>query len=233
MTATQDPTDGFVYDPFSRAAMNDPLPLYEVLRDNYPVYNSQKYDAFFVSRFEDNWSVLSDPDNTFPAPEGRGAVARAVMLAHNDGPVPEPPLDFFTGIQHDSPYYELARQAHGSQLRPGAVKKLEPFIRDIAAKRLDELLPRGRFDITQEYAGIVSASTICHPLRIPLESGADMPGDVHVKERLRPPAAHSRVSDPGSRAPAARCTPSTAAPWRQSATPRTCRPISVASTSVE
>jgi cytochrome P450 len=164
----------FVFDPFSRQAMTDPMPLYRVLRDEHPVYYSDKYDCFFVSRFEDNWNVLSDLDNTFPAPEGTGGVQRSRLLTHNDGPVPDPPLDFFTGISFGSPYYELARQAHGSQLRPGSVRKLEPFIRATARRLLDELLPRGRFDITQEYGGIVSASTICHLLRIPLDRAGEV-----------------------------------------------------------
>jgi cytochrome P450 len=31
-------TDEFEYDPFSPAAMGDPLPIYRILRDHYPVY---------------------------------------------------------------------------------------------------------------------------------------------------------------------------------------------------
>jgi cytochrome P450 len=67
-----------------------------------------------------------------------------------------------------SPTYEVLRQAHGQPLRPGAVRNLADFIRERARERLDILVPRGRFDLTQHYAGIVAASTMCNLFRIPL-----------------------------------------------------------------
>jgi cytochrome P450 len=166
-------TDEFEYDPFSPVAMGDPLPIYRILRDHYPVYYSERYDTFFVSRFADIWDALSHTDNMFLATEGI-VVSRDLLLRHNCGPVPDPPLNPFSHHAHGSPLYEEARQAHGAPLRPGAVRTLEDFIRGLARDRLDALLTRGRFDLTQEYGGIVSASTICHLFRLPLELADDV-----------------------------------------------------------
>jgi cytochrome P450 len=175
-------TDEFEYDPFSPAAMSDPLPTYRVLRDRYPVYYSPRYDTFFLSRFADIWDVLSQGDNTFLASEGT-VVSRGLLLTHNSGPVPDPPLSPFSHHGHGSPLYEQARQAHGAPLRPGAVRKLEDFVRGLARERLDLLVPRGRFDLTQEYGGIVSASTICHLFRLPLDLAGDVLEAVNAASR--------------------------------------------------
>jgi cytochrome P450 len=178
-------TEEFVYDPFSPEAMSDPLPIYAVLRDHFPVYYSARYDTFFLSRFQDIWDMLSDNANTFLATEGT-VVSRDLLLAHNSGPVPDPPLTFFRHNSYGSPLYEMGRQAHGAPLRPGAVRRLEEFVRDIARQRLDLLLPRGRFDLTQEYGGIVSASTICHLYRLPLELAREVLDAVNATSRTDP-----------------------------------------------
>ena len=41
------------YDPFSDAVMRDPRPFYAELRREAPVYDLEKYDTWFLSRFDD------------------------------------------------------------------------------------------------------------------------------------------------------------------------------------
>jgi cytochrome P450 len=175
--------DEFTYDPFSWEAMTNPLPLYEVLRDRYPVYYAEQYDAFFLSRFADAWEFLAQTDNTFVSNEG-SVFAPDVLRKHNQGPLQDPPsTPLLSHLNYGSPMYEDIRQAHGRPLRPGSVRKLEPFIRSIARRRLDDLVPRGRFDLTQEYGGIVSASTICHLLHIDLDKAKDLLDSVNALTR--------------------------------------------------
>jgi cytochrome P450 len=176
-------SDEFTYDPFSTEAMSNPLPLYEVLRERYPVYYSERYDTFFLSRFQDAWDFLRQPDNTFVANEG-SVFHPEVLRKRNTGPLSDPPTTpLASHLNYGSPVYEDIRQAHGRPMRPGSVRKLESFIRSVARQRLDELLPRGRFDLTQEYAGIVAASTICHLFRIPLEQAKDVLDTVNALTR--------------------------------------------------
>jgi len=49
------------YDPFSAEVMEDPYPIYARLRAEAPVYKLEKYDAWALSRFEDVWTLSSDP----------------------------------------------------------------------------------------------------------------------------------------------------------------------------
>ncbi|QNG39466.1 cytochrome P450 [Geodermatophilaceae bacterium NBWT11] len=155
--------------------MRDPMPFYEVLREHHPVYYVEAYDTFFLSRFQDAWDFLDQTDNTFVTNEG-SVFNRADLLRHNDGPTADEATSPFlpSHLRFGAPVYELVRQAHGKQLRPGSVRKLEPFIRGMVRSRLDELVPRGRFDLVHEFGGITAVSTICHLFHIPLERAGEV-----------------------------------------------------------
>lgn len=158
----------FSYDPFAKAVMENPLPFYETLRNSYPVYFMEKYDTFVFSRFEDIVQLLSQHDNTFVASDTT-LPSPAILLNHNKGvpaKLPDSPLP--GGALLASPYYEILRHAHIKPLRPKSASGLETFIRQLANERLDALIPQGRFDMTQDYGGIVAASVICHLLDMPL-----------------------------------------------------------------
>ncbi len=151
----------FSYDPFDPTVMADPLPHYRILRDRHPVYYMPAWDTYALSRFADIWQVLEVNDGTFVASEGT-LPAATVLARHNDGPVPDPPLHPMPfHANFDAPIYDGVRRSHSAPLRPKSVAKLEARIRGLANERLDELLPRGRFDLTQGYGGIVAASVVC------------------------------------------------------------------------
>ncbi|MGB9225652.1 cytochrome P450 [Mycobacterium sp.] len=156
----------FRYDPFDAAVMANPLPYYRILRDEHPVYYMPQWDTYALSRFEDIWQVLEVNDGTFVASEGT-LPAASVLAQHNTGPVADPPLHPlpFHAV-FDTDLYSDIRRAHSQPLRPKSVTGLEARIRELANERLDLLLPRGSFDLTQEYGGIVAASMVCELLGI-------------------------------------------------------------------
>ncbi len=159
----------FSYDPFDPAVMADPLPYYRVLRDHHPVYYVPKWDLFALSRFDDIWDVLAVSDGTFVASEGT-LPAPNVLAQHNGGPVPDPPLTPlpFHAV-FDKPIYDDIRRLQSPPFRPRSVGDWQDRVRALANQRLDELLPRGRFDLTCDYGGIVVAQVVCELLGIPLE----------------------------------------------------------------
>jgi cytochrome P450 len=176
----------FSYDPFDPAVMADPLPYYRVLRDEHPVYYLDKWDTFALSRFADIWDVLAVTDGTFVATEGTLPPA-STLARHNDGPVADPPwhpLPFHAVF--DAPIYDGVRQAHSKSFRPRAAAQWEDRIRALANERLDELLPRGTFDLTQEYGGIVVASVVCELLGIPVEFAAEVLASVNAGSLAEP-----------------------------------------------
>ncbi len=170
MTHTAFRTDtAFRYNPFDPDVMADPLPYYRVLRDEHPVYYIDELDTYALSRFDDIWTVLGTTDGTFVASEG--TLPSAAVLEHrNSGPVPDPPLHpMVFHANYDSPVYENVRRCTSAQFRPRSAAKLADRIRTLANERLDELLPRGRFDLTQDFGGIVAATMTCEFLGLPEE----------------------------------------------------------------
>ena len=176
----------FSYDPFDPAVMADPLPYYRVLRDEHPLYYIDKWDTYALSRFDDIWRVLEINDGTFVASEG--TLPSAMVLAgHNNGPVADPPLHPMPfHANFDAPIYDTVRRCTAAPFRPKSVAKLADRIRALANERLDELLPRGSFDLTQEYGGIVAASVVCEIVGLPVDLAPEVLATVNAGSLAQP-----------------------------------------------
>lgn len=176
----------FSYDPFDPDVMANPLPYYRVLRDEHPVYYIPKWDTYALSRFDDIWQMLGLTDGTFAASEGT-LPAATVLAKHNDGPVPDPPvhpMPFHANF--DSPIYENVRRCTSAQFRPRSAAKLADRIRTLANERLDELLPRGSFDLTQDYGGIVAAAMVCEFVGLPVDLAGEVLATVNAGSLAQP-----------------------------------------------
>jgi cytochrome P450 len=161
---------GFDYDPFAPEVMANPLPFYEVLRREHPVYYSAKYDGFFFSRFDDVVEMLDYVDNSLLATESSLPMSAHLAGHHNEAAPPVPPLDPFPMAQQlGQPVYGEVRRAHGKPLRPNAVAAMRDFVRQLVDDHLDRQLPKGRFDLIKDFTGPVSASVILHLFDMPLE----------------------------------------------------------------
>lgn len=176
----------FAYDPFDAQVMADPLPYYRILRDHHPVYYMPQWDTFALSRFEDIWEVLEVNDGTFVASEGT-LPAASVLAKHNAGPVDDPPLHPlpFHAV-FDTDLYAEIRRAHSQPLRPRSVAGWAARIRRLANERLDELLPRGSFDLTQEYGGVVVATVVCELLGISTDLAPEVLAAVNAGSLAEP-----------------------------------------------
>jgi cytochrome P450 len=176
----------FSYDPFDPAVMADPLPYYRMLRDEHPVYYIDRWDTYALSRFSDIWQVLEINDGTFVPSEGT-LPAATVLEKRNDGPVADPPLHPMPfHANFDAPIYDSVRRCTSGPFRPKPVSALADRIRTLANERLDELLPRGTFDLTQEYGGIVAASVVCELLDLPVDLAPDVLATVNAGSLAQP-----------------------------------------------
>jgi cytochrome P450 len=176
----------FSYDPFDAAVMADPLPYYRVLRDEHPVYYIDKWDTYALSRFSDIWQVLEVNDGTLVASEGT-LPAATVLAQRNDGPVPDPPLHPMPfHANFDAPVYDEVRRRTAGPFRPKSVAKLTDRIRTLANERLDELLPQSRFDLTQDYGGIVAASVVCELAGLPVDLAPGVLATVNAGSLAQP-----------------------------------------------
>ena len=174
------------YDPFSQQVMANPLPFYARLRKEAPAHYIEKYDTWVFSRFQDIVDVLTVGGNVFIASETTLPTPE-ILLRHNGGMVEQLPLDPApNGAMTGSPHFEMLRGAHIKPFRPTYVRSLAGMVRQLAEVRLDELLPRKRFDLTQEYGGVVAASMVCHLLDMPLARSPEVLGLVNSLSQTDP-----------------------------------------------
>lgn len=179
-------TQDFSYHPFDPTVMADPRPYYRTLRDQHPVYYIEDLDTYALSRFDDVWAVLEINDGTFVASEGT-LPAAAVLARRNDGPVADPPLHPLPfHANFDAPLYDDVRRCTAGQFRPRSASLFEGRIRELANQRLDALLPLGRFDLTQDYGGIVAASIVCELVGLPADLAADVLSTVNAGSLAQP-----------------------------------------------
>ncbi|WP_205878164.1 cytochrome P450 [Mycobacterium camsae] len=166
--------------------MANPLPYYRILRDEHPLYYMAQWDTFALSRFDDIWTVLEVNDGTFVASEGTLPPA-SVLAQHNTGPVADPPLHPlpFHAV-FDTDLYGEIRRAHSQPLRPRSVASLRARVRELANERLDLLLPRGSFDLTQDYGGIVAAAMVCELLGLSTDLAPEVLAAVNAGSLAQP-----------------------------------------------
>ncbi|RIL07951.1 MAG: hypothetical protein DCC71_01100 [Proteobacteria bacterium] len=148
------------YDPFSAEVMEDPYPVYARLRAEAPVHFLEKYGAWALARFEDVWTLSSDP---------RLSVAQGTT-----------PSQVLTKVQPVTPMLNLMDPPDHTRLRvklrgfllPRAIGALEPMAREIVTQCLDEVLPKGRVDVLGEFGMRLSVRIACRAVGIPLEDAA-------------------------------------------------------------
>jgi cytochrome P450 len=159
----------FSYDPFAIPVMTDPLPFYEVLRREHPVFFLPKYNGYFFSRFKDIVELLSYADNTFMESEGPLPTPAVLRQINHEAP-PLPPDDPFPMAQRfGMPVYGEVRHAHINPLLPRKAASLSSWVTELANARLDMLIPKKQFNLTREYGGIVSATVMMRLMGMPTE----------------------------------------------------------------
>ena len=146
------------YDPFSDAVMRDPWPHYAELRREAPVFYLEKYDAWFLSRFEDIWQATTQ--DMFTAE--KGVTPEMVLLKL---PPPEEPV--FSML--DMPRQRDYRRMLAPRYTRNAIAKLEPRLREDVRTLLAPLASKGRFDVYRDLAAPFAAIVIGRLIGLPEE----------------------------------------------------------------
>ncbi len=133
-----DPLAGPVlYDPFSEAFKDDPFPVYRRLRDEAPVYRSDKWGFWALSRFEDCRAALLDPVTFINHP---GIDLDATNDQGGQGNLPN----------IDNPRHDQLREVVQRQFMPRSIAGLEDHVRRITTRLVDSFAARGEVDLAQE-----------------------------------------------------------------------------------
>jgi cytochrome P450 len=127
-----------LYDPFSAAFKADPWPVYRQLRDEAPVYHSEKWGFYALSRFEDVRAAARDHE-TFLSFEGIDIDDTAKDMS-SPGFLPDV----------DNPRHDQLRRIVQRTFMPRTVAKLEDGIRAVVTGLVERFAGSGRADIAQD-----------------------------------------------------------------------------------
>jgi len=128
------------YDPFSPAFQADPYPVYRWMRDEAPVFHSEKWGWWALSRFDDVRAAATDPDR-FLSYEGIDIDDTA---KDQSGP------GFLPDI--DNPRHDQVRKVVQPYFLPRRIAAREPAIREVVRGLVARWRDRGEVDLAQELA---------------------------------------------------------------------------------
>jgi len=128
------------YDPFSQEFQADPFPVYRWMRDEAPVFYSEKWGWWALSRFEDVRAAATDPQ-TFLSYEGIDIDDTA---KDQSGP------GFLPDI--DNPRHDQIRRMIQPRLLPNRIAEREDAVRAVVRGLIDVWRYRGTVDLAQELA---------------------------------------------------------------------------------
>jgi len=148
------------FDPYSDEFFNDPSEIYRWLRDESPVYKSERYGFWALSRFADvaeasrDWQRLSS------------------RWGHSASSIsnPEPPglpEGFILNI--DPPEHERLRKLVSRAFTPHAAAGYERVIREVVGQCADALEGRDEFDWVDDFVALFPVEVIAGILGVPPE----------------------------------------------------------------
>lgn len=138
-------------NPFSWEFHENPYPTYQRLRDEAPIYRNERMGFRALSRFADVHAALTDW-KTYSSAEG-------VLLERMDPRSFEvTPMILFL----DPPRHDRLRKLVSKGFTPRRVTALEKFVRETAARLLDDLVRRGGGDFVRDFSAILPTEVNVH-----------------------------------------------------------------------
>jgi hypothetical protein len=145
------------YDPLDPAVIADPYPYYELLQRAAPVHRVEKRGFVVLTRYDDVTAVLADPA-TFSSTWGPGplkVISPVRMILHLDPPEHGP-----------------LRAIIAKAFTPGAMRRIEPRVRELAEELAARVVGVGEVDLVKEFAVPLPVGVIAELLGV---SRADLP----------------------------------------------------------
>jgi len=149
-------TSKVVFDPFSSDFFNAPFATYHRMRNEEPVYYSENYDFYALTRHADVVAAIRDFE-TFSS-------SRGVDLEMVQSGNPVPPLI----IMMDPPEHRRMRNLVNKVFTPRAVERQ----RQLVVEQIDRFLAAtnpGEFDVVQDFSALFPVEVITRMLGVPAE----------------------------------------------------------------
>ncbi|WP_428342138.1 cytochrome P450 [Mycobacterium sp.] len=149
-------TSKVVFDPFSNDFFDTPYATYRRMRDEEPVYYSENYDFYALTRHADVVAAIKDSE-TFSS-------SRGVDLEMVQSGNPVPPLI----IMMDPPEHRRMRNLVNKVFTPRAVERQ----RQLVVEQIDKFLAAANpaeFDVVQDFSALFPVEVITRMLGVPAE----------------------------------------------------------------
>ena len=176
-------TEPVSWDPYVHAQQVAPYEIWRRLRDEAPVYHSEKYGFYALSRFDDVLSASLDTD-TFSS-------ARGITIDTIPDPPPIPMM-----IMMDPPHHDVLRKVVSRAYTPRRVNALEARIRELCEDYLGPFVGTGGMDYVRDFGMRLPVMVISTLLGFPGSGSRSAP---RVERSHAAPRRGPREAD-GSRA---------------------------------
>jgi len=145
------------YDPYAYEFHEDPYPVYRRLRDEAPLYRSERLEFWTLSRHSDVLDALKN----FETFSNRNGVSLDRDAFHPDA---DATMSF---LAMDPPRHTRMRGLVSRGFTPRRVADLEPRIRELACRYLERCREQGSCDFIADFAGKLPMDVISELLGLP------------------------------------------------------------------
>jgi cytochrome P450 len=146
-----------IFDPFSEDFFNHPYETYRRMRAEAPVYYSEEYDFYALTRHEDVAAAFKDFE-TYSS-------SRGIDLGMVKSGQPAPPLV----IMMDPPDHRRMRSLVNKVFTPRAIESQRPMVTEQIDRFLNAVAPTG-FDVVHDFSALFPVEVITRMLGVPADS---------------------------------------------------------------
>jgi len=146
------------YDPYMPEIKHNPLPIYERMRRECPIYPVERFDAWALTRFEDIWTVCQDGEY-FSSANGNSDLN---LLEGRPSPLQ-------TLASMDGEAQRRLRKALFPHFGPRAARRLEGAVRGWTRDCIDRHRDSGRIDAVRELSQQIAVRVSCSIGGLPVD----------------------------------------------------------------
>jgi cytochrome P450 len=145
------------YDPYAYELHEDPYPVYAELRAEAPLYRNERLGFWALSRHADVLAGFRDVAHF----SNRNGVSLDPASSH---PRAHAMMSF---LAMDPPRHTRMRALVSRGFTPRRIAELEPRIRELANRHIDQFIAAGRCDFIRDFAGKFPMDVISEMLGVP------------------------------------------------------------------
>ncbi|MBI5667787.1 MAG: cytochrome P450 [Chloroflexi bacterium] len=152
----------------STGFLSDPYPVYQQLQNEALVYWSESWNAWLVTRYDDNLAIFRDPVHFGNAGRFDGLFEGLTPDVRRDVDRLEAHFTRSGGLIHaDPPNHTRLRRLVHLAFAPRIIRQMQPLVELIVERCLDTVQARGRMDVIHDLAYPLPATIVARLLGVP------------------------------------------------------------------